>query len=99
LVGALDSAIDNALRYADSTVEITVTERPDGYEISVADDGRGIPDTELEYIDSGTETPLQHGTGLGLWQLRWAVTTMGGELTFDTDDGTVVSFTVPDLSQ
>ncbi|WP_197428665.1 HAMP domain-containing histidine kinase, partial [Halapricum sp. CBA1109] len=57
---------------------------------------RASPDDELDAIDSGTETPLRHGTGLGLWQLTWAVRTMGGELSFDTDDGTTVTFTVRD---
>lgn len=98
LEGALQSAIDNAIEYAESTVEISLEPREDGYEIVVADNGPGIPEPELESLDSGTETPLQHGTGLGLWQLQWAVTTMGGELSFETTDGTTVRFTVPDQS-
>lgn len=96
LRAALGSAVENAVDYADSTVEIAVEPTPEGYEIVVADDGPGIPDRELESIDSGTETPLQHGTGLGLWQLKWAVTTIGGELAFDTSEGTTVRITVPD---
>lgn len=96
LRGALDSAIDNAVTYAERSVDITVADRPDGYEISIADDGPGIPEGELDCLDAGTETALEHGTGLGLWQLKWAVTTMGGDLDFDTSDGTTVRFTVPD---
>lgn len=99
LSAALDSALDNALKYAASTVEITLEQSPGGYEVSVADDGAGIPQQELESLYSRTETPLQHSTGLGLWQLRWAVTAMGGELSFETEGGTTVSFTVPDLSE
>jgi len=87
LEGALESALDNAVRYAVSAVEIGLEPRDDGYEIAVTDDGSGIPHRELASLDAGTETPLQHGTGLGLWQLEWAVTTMGGELSFDTADG------------
>ncbi|PSP28290.1 hypothetical protein BRC65_02525 [Halobacteriales archaeon QH_2_65_14] len=96
LAGALESAIDNAISYADSAVTISVEEAADGYEVTITDDGPGIPDGELESLDTGTETALQHGTGLGLWQLKWAVTTMGGDLAFDTTDGTTVRFTVPD---
>jgi signal transduction histidine kinase len=96
LNGALDSALDNALAYANTTVEITVTEQKDGYEIAIADDGPGIPQSELDALDSGTETALQHGTGLGLWQLKWAVMTLGGDLEFDTRHGTTVTFTVPE---
>ena len=99
LAGALDSAIDNAVTYAASTVGITVEPVAGGYEVVVTDDGSGIPERELESLYSGTETPLEHSTGLGLWQLRWAVTAMGGELTFETGDGTTVRFTVPDLSE
>ena len=96
LTGALDSALDNAFTYAKSTVDISLERDDGGYTVVVADDGPGIPDRELQSLDAGTETPLQHGTGLGLWQLRWAVTTMGGDLSFETDDGTTVRFTVPD---
>lgn len=96
LAGALDSALDNALNYAETSVDVTVTERQDGYTVSIADDGPGIPEVELDSLDSGTETALQHGTGLGLWQLKWAVMTMGGDLDVGTGDGTTVTFTVPD---
>lgn len=96
LEGAIQSALDNAVNYANSAVELSLDSRGDGYEITISDDGSGIPARELESLDAGTETPLQHGTGLGLWQLKWAVTTIGGELSFDTSDGTTVRFTVPD---
>ncbi len=96
LRAALESATDNAITYANSTVDLTVTATETGYEITVTDDGPGIPESELRSLDSGTETPLQHGTGLGLWQLKWAVKTLGGELSFETESGTTVRFTVPD---
>jgi signal transduction histidine kinase len=96
LDAALRSAIDNAFAYADSTVSVTVERRANGYQITIADDGPGIPAGELESLERGTETPLQHGTGLGLWQLKWAVTTLNGELSFDTTDGTTVEILVPD---
>jgi PAS domain S-box-containing protein len=95
LHGALDSAVENAVTYAESGIEITVSEGETSYEVTIADDGPGIPEAELASLDDGTETALEHGTGLGLWQLKWAVTTMGGELDFETDDGTTVRFTVP----
>jgi signal transduction histidine kinase len=99
LVGALESVLDNAVRYADSVVTVTIESRPDGYVVRVADDGPGIPDGELEALDAGTESPLQHSTGLGLWQLKWAVTTLNGELSFDTTDGTTVEIVVPDRAE
>lgn len=94
LEAALQSAIDNAVRYGESRVDILVESVGDGYEVAVRDDGRGIPDRELESL-AGAETQHRHGTGLGLWQLKWAVRTMGGDLSFETADGTTVGFTVP----
>jgi len=95
LSGALESAIENALTYADTEVGITVSECADNYELTIADDGPGIPAGELQSIDAGTETALQHGTGLGLWQLKWAVRTMGAELSFETGDGTTIEIVLP----
>ncbi len=96
LSAALGSALENALEYAETEVSVTVTETPEGCLVCITDDGPGIPDSELESLDRGVETPLQHTTGLGLWQLKQAVTTIGGDLSFDTTDGTTVEFTVPD---
>lgn len=98
VVGALESALDNAVRYADSTVSVTAEPRSGGFCLRVADDGPGIPDWELESLDAGTESPLQHTTGLGLWQLKWAVRALHGDLSFDTADGTTVEIFVPDRS-
>lgn len=96
VVAALESALDNAVRYAESTVTVDIDPQPDGCVVRVVDDGPGIPDWELASLDAGTESPLQHSTGLGLWQLKWAVTTLNGSLSFDTTDGTTVEMTVPD---
>jgi signal transduction histidine kinase len=96
LRSALESALDNAVAYAESAVAVAVEARPGGYAISVTDDGPGIPEWELDSLETGTESPLQHSTGLGLWQLKWAVMTLNGELSFDTGNGTTVEFVVPD---
>ncbi len=92
---AVRSALENAVEHANESVTVSVKATADGYEITVSDDGPGIPDSELASLDAETETPLQHGTGLGLWQLEWGVTKLGGELAFETDDGTTVRMTVP----
>lgn len=96
LRAALDSVMENAVENAEATVTVTVSETPDGYVVTVADDGPGIPDSELESLAAGTETSLQHGTGLGLWRLKWAVRKLNGDLSFDTTDGTTVRIEVPD---
>lgn len=96
VVGALESALDNAVEYAETSVTVTFDPQTDGCVVRVADDGPGIPDWELASLDAGTESQLQHSTGLGLWQLKWAVTALNGDLSFDTEDGTTVEMFVPD---
>jgi len=92
----LISPLENAVKYADSSVTVSIVPTADGCRITISDDGPGIPATELESLATGTETSLQHGRGLGLWQLRWGVDALGGDLSFDTDDGTTVDITLPD---
>jgi len=64
--------------------------------LTVSDDGDGIPAGELDPLESGTETALAHGTGIGLWVVEWSVTALGGSWSVDTDDGTAVTVRLPD---
>ncbi|MFC7027205.1 ATP-binding protein [Halomicroarcula sp. GCM10025324] len=89
---ALTHAVDNAIRHddGDPTVEITVGASPNTgrVEISVADTAPPIPDTELDAIDDLTQTTTTaHGSGTGLFVLKWCVESLGGELRFDRRDG------------
>ena len=95
LKAAIESAVDNAVTHA---TDVSVTLRPtaDGCQVRVKDNGPGIPESELSALESGTEAALQHGTGLGLWQLTWATRTIGGTVSFDTSEGTTVTIPVPD---
>ena len=96
LRAAIAAAIENASEHAKEAVSVRVTESKDGYTIAIADDGPGVPESELAALNAETETQHLHGTGLGLWQLKWGVTKVGGNLSFDTTDGTTVKITVPD---
>jgi PAS domain S-box-containing protein len=95
---AVRSAVENALEHAESTVTVRAEDTPAGYSIVVSDDGPGIPEEQLVPIKTGTETDLHHVRGLGLWQLRWAVDKLNGDLSFETDGGTTVRIGVPDRS-
>jgi signal transduction histidine kinase len=84
---------ENAAKYGDSsgvTYGIEMTE--DGeVTICVQDGGPGLPEMEREVLEVGRETPLRHGSGLGLWIVNWIVTGLGGEVTTTVDDGTTVT--------
>ena len=95
----LSSPLENAVRYADSTVTVAGAQTAAGCRIVISDDGPGIPTTELDSLAAGTETDLQHGRGLGLWQLKWGVDALNGELDFDTADGTTIRISLPALGE
>lgn len=82
--------------------EINLTAAPDSdrsdewITITVWDNGDGIPKHEWKPIASGEETPLEHGTGLGLWLVHWTVSLLGGEVSIESvDSGTQVIVTLP----
>jgi len=66
-------------------------------EVSVADDGPGIDPAEYEVLAQGTETPLEHGSGIGLWIVKWGIDEVGGSVSFAEREprGTVVTVSVP----
>lgn len=93
--------VENGLEHGDDTPVVTVTfgevdDRTERGQFEVRDDGTGIPDHELTVIETGEETALEHGSGLGLWLADGAVTTLGGELRFEIDEeGTTVLIDLP----
>ena len=88
--------VENALQHAPGTdVRVAAAVEDGAVLLSVADGGPGIPDHELAVLERGQETALDHGSGIGLWLIRWATTTLSGELSFDTDGGTTVTVRLP----
>ena len=91
--------LENALVHAiddEGAVTLSATASEDEVTITVADDGPGIPENELETIERGTETDLVHGSGLGLWIVTWGVRHLGGEVVFESsEDGTTVRVMLP----
>ena len=81
-------------------VEITArTPTIDGgvVELTIADNGPGIPTDEKEVLLDGEETPLKHGSGLGLWIVNWIITRTGGRISFERNEprGSRVTLAVP----
>ncbi|MBX0286911.1 PAS domain-containing protein [Halomicroarcula sp. F28] len=97
LLGVIvENLVENALQHVPEA-NVTVRAVVDGDEValSVTDDGPGIPDHELGVLERGEETALSHGSGMGLWLVSWAATTLGADLGFETSDGTTVTVGVP----
>ena len=93
---ALSELGDNAARHGESTVRYEVTTTGDDrIAINVHDSGPGLPTTERRVLEAGRETPLEHGSGLGLWMVNWIVTNLGGTVATSVDDGTTVSIILP----
>ncbi|MFW6458749.1 MAG: PAS domain S-box protein [Halodesulfurarchaeum sp.] len=102
----LDEAIaelcSNAIVHNDSEaaqLSITVTDPPDEDEatIAVADNGPGIPRAEVDPLEQGFESSLEHSSGLGLWVVHWIVEASGGELEFENNEpsGSIVRMRLP----
>lgn len=97
------NAVENAAVHNDLTdpwvaVSLSVrTESENPLCIEIRDNGPGIPDHELEVIENGTETALEHGSSLGLWVLTWGVRFLGGDLEFEerSPNGTAVRLLFP----
>ncbi|RJX44793.1 PAS domain-containing sensor histidine kinase [Halonotius aquaticus] len=100
---ALEELLTTTLSYNDETIPaITVTATPaadrseEWVEITVTDNGLGVPEHEWRAIEQGEETQLQHGSGLGLWLVHWTVSLLGGEVRIEGSDiGTQMVLTLP----
>jgi len=88
--------VDNALRYSPDggTVTVAAARREDTVEVSVEDEGIGIPQADQEQIFRkfyrGADAELRAGaggTGLGLFIARGLVTAMGGRIWVSSQEG------------
>jgi signal transduction histidine kinase len=107
LYRSLNHLAQNAVVHNDAddprVVISVVTDREGAYpvEVTVRDNGPGIPAHEWAAIEEGKETPLEHGSGLGLWAVRWGVTRLGGELRYEPNEprGSVVRLRLPQADE
>jgi len=102
LEGVFTDLAENALEHNDADhpeVEVLLRESDAGdgrATFEVRDNGPGVPDYELDVLTEAGETALEHGSGLGLWLVRWGVELLGGDLRFDADEaGTTVILELP----
>jgi len=88
LLELLGNLLDNACKWADAEVRLSVVETVDGFDLSVEDDGPGIPeDQRAQVFSRGTRLDEQtDGHGLGLGIVRDIVDNWGGLLRLEESE-------------
>lgn len=81
---AIEALVENAIEHTVEepavTIEIATVSEAEVM-VSVADTGPGLPDAEWDIVSGAASiTQLEHGSGLGLWLVRWVVEDLGGKL-------------------
>jgi two-component system sensor histidine kinase SenX3 len=102
LVTALRNLLENAVAYSPEKTRVTVSAAKDGadaVQISVADQGIGIPERDLEriferfYRVDPARSRVTGGTGLGLAIVKHVVAAHGGTITVWSKEGVGSTFT------
>ncbi len=97
------NVIENAVEHNNSDIpEVNISIRfieEKWIEVSIVDNGPGIPQEEISVIEEEAETQLKHGSSLGLWLIKWGVNLVGGGLEFKQKEanGTIVKIRIPRL--
>ena len=102
LSAALGNLVENAVNYSpdDTRVAVTVKNTGDLVEISVTDQGIGIPERDLEriferfYRVDPARSRATGGTGLGLSIVKHIAATHGGEVAVWSSEGNGSTFTL-----
>jgi len=94
---AFEEIGENAAKHGGSSpVRFRVETAADGdVLVHVIDEGPGLPEMERQVLEVGRETPLVHGSGLGLWLVNWIVSGAGGEVSAAVGDGTAITVRLP----
>jgi PAS domain S-box-containing protein len=95
----LGHLIENAVKFSPDggTVTVAARRRNGAVEVSVSDEGVGIPPGERERIFRKFyrgDTSGQRGTGLGLFIVQGLVEAMGGTISVDSKEGGGSSFSI-----
>lgn len=101
---ALTNILDNAIKYTpkEGIVRVSMKKKDDFAEITVFDNGLGIPEPEKQKVfskffrASNVLRMETEGTGLGLFITYNIIKRHGGDVTFDSKEGaTSFKFTIP----
>lgn len=87
--------VSNSIRHGKEPFEIEVTSGPASVAVTVADHGPGVPEHALDmmfqpYSAFANESGQPSSVGLGLYVSRGLAMRMGGDLTYQREDGQTV---------
>ena len=94
----IDRMTDSVRQIERATTPGTPVSKQQRAVAAVNDDCPPIPPVEIDALDApGENTSTAHGTGVGLFVMKWSIESLGGEIAFDNADdrGNVVSFYLP----
>lgn len=97
---ALTNLIENAIEHNDADqprVSVSIQKDCECILIHVEDNGPGLPPIEQKVLTTGTESPLEHSMGIGLWLASWSVRAFDGDIRFEegTPRGTIITMELP----
>lgn len=92
---AIEELLENALEHAppgvDPSVDIWAHKQTEAITLFVEDESGGLDDHEVEVLRAGSESDLEHTSGVGLWLIRWLVEySDAGLVVHRTDTGTII---------
>ena len=102
---AIQELLENAVVHSDAAepaATVTVEAGETRTLLRVEDDCEPIPPEVQETIGRGSEQPLHHNDGLGLWIVKWITESVDGTLSFarrDDDSGNVVTLSFETLDE
>jgi signal transduction histidine kinase len=91
----IKNILENSLKHNTKPVNIYISGRntsENTYTVIINDNGSGLPQEEIDVVESNKESSLQHGTGVGLWVIKLLTEHIDGSVTFDSSEsGTTVT--------
>lgn len=90
----IDNCLNNAWKYAGTTVEVSFQEQEDGIRIKIRDNGKGVAEEDLplilEKFYRGSNSKGKEGSGLGLYLAKLFMEQMKGGMECYNENGFVV---------
>ncbi|MDN3724189.1 ATP-binding protein [Aequorivita sp. SDUM287046] len=97
---SLTNLINNAIKYSPghTVIDVEVIPKKDFLTIKIIDEGMGIPKKEQKYIFNryfrAENALLDQGTGIGLNIVKSHLESLGGTITFESEEGVGSTFTI-----